>query len=152
VRELAGAGKLALATDSRLSGEFDLLAELKKAAGTGQVDARGLFLAVTRDAARLLGLRGRGSIETGARADLVLLPPAESDPPTALIAMERRRIRMVMIAGKPRVAAPELEVLFEKCGLRSSPCRVDGEERLVWRPLVKQQERCAAREPGFETG
>jgi cytosine/adenosine deaminase-related metal-dependent hydrolase len=43
VAELAQAGKLALGSDSRLSGEFDLLAELQIAQRSGQLSPQGLF-------------------------------------------------------------------------------------------------------------
>ncbi len=74
VGELARRGRVALGTDSRLSGSRDLLCELKAAREASELDAATLESMVTRDAAVLLRLPDRGVLRVGARADLLVLP------------------------------------------------------------------------------
>ena len=57
VRDLARVGKVALGSDSRLSGERDLLTEMKIALATNQVDAKAIVQMVTCDAASMMRLR-----------------------------------------------------------------------------------------------
>ena len=56
-------GGSALGTDSRLSGEGDLLDELRAAHATRQVSARSLVFAVTAGAAAILRLPSAGRLE-----------------------------------------------------------------------------------------
>jgi SAM-dependent methyltransferase len=67
VSELSASRRLALGTDSRLTGEGDLLAELPAARGMSQLSAAQLFDLVTTGGARLLRVRvgGRGRIRPG---------------------------------------------------------------------------------------
>ena len=58
--ELRQAGRVALASNSRLSGSRDLLDELRCAAATGQASPAELFRMVTTDAAALLRLTSAG--------------------------------------------------------------------------------------------
>jgi cytosine/adenosine deaminase-related metal-dependent hydrolase len=75
VEDLIAAGRVALGSDSRMSGARDLLDELRLAAELSAIDEPGLEALVTRDGARLLRLADRGRIAVGARADLLILPP-----------------------------------------------------------------------------
>ncbi len=151
VGDLAAAGKLALGTDSRLTGEIDLLAELRAAAATDQLDSRQLFAAVTRDAASLLRLSDRGQLANGRVADIVLLPPPRPDPFSTLLRLERKQIELVMIAGRPRLGALRFAELFRHSNEKVSDCRVDGEERLLAEPLARRHRRNSVQEAGLET-
>jgi cytosine/adenosine deaminase-related metal-dependent hydrolase len=74
VEDLIAAGRVALGSDSRMSGAGDLLAELRLAEELVSIDEAALEALVTRDSARLLRLPDRGVIAVGALADLLVLP------------------------------------------------------------------------------
>jgi cytosine/adenosine deaminase-related metal-dependent hydrolase len=151
VQALAQAGQLALGSDSRLSGEFDLLAELKVAHETGQLSPQQLFQTVTTNAARLLRLSegGQGQISLGAPADLVLLPPSlPSDPFLPLVNFNRSQLDLVMIAGRPLVASPQAQPLFEATRTRFIPLSVDGTQKLLAHPIATRLKQATISEPG----
>jgi len=74
VGDLIAAGRVALGSDSRMSGARDLLDELRIAGELVPIDESRLEALVTGDSARLLRLPDRGVIAVGARADLLVLP------------------------------------------------------------------------------
>lgn len=94
VGELIEHGRIALGTDSRLSGARDLLTELKVARELGGLDDGTLESLVTTNSARLLGLADRGVLEAGAVADILVLPPMP------IASASRTDIRLVMSRGK----------------------------------------------------
>jgi cytosine/adenosine deaminase-related metal-dependent hydrolase len=152
VTGLAQAGKLALGSDSRLSGAFDLLAELRAADRTNQLSPQALFKTVTTDAARLLRLRsgGQGLIRVGGAADLVLLPPVGAvDPFAALLHIDRSRLELVLADGRPLVGAARLAEIFEATRTTACPVVVDGWPKLVPRPLVKRLRQAKVSESGL---
>jgi len=111
-RPLASDGRLALGTDSRLSGSKDLLDELRVAREVSGLGARDLLRLVTTDAARVLGLPGAGRLDPGADADLLALEDPGGDPYEALLAATPASVRAVVRAGVPRVAAAGLSERF----------------------------------------
>ncbi len=128
-------GGLVLGSDSRISGERDLLAELARVRElTGWHEAR-LEAWVTEGAARLLGLHDRGRLAPGLRADLVALPAG-----LPLSRATRADLRLVVVAGLPLYADADLG---EALGL--VPVRVDGRAKAIAPHLVG-----AAEEPGLE--
>lgn len=152
VGELAEVGKLALGSDSRLSGEFDLLAELKVAHQTGQLSPQALLRAVTEDAARILRLRegGLGWIAEGGTADLVLLPPPlPLDPFARLLEVTRAQIELVMLGGRPLVGSPRLQPVFEATKTQFVPVCLDGVEKLMSQKLAMQIKKSSVQEPGL---
>lgn len=154
-QELSQAGKLALGSDSRLSGEFDLLAELQVAHQAGQLSPQALFRSVTWDAARLLRLRegGRGQIIPGGPADLVLLPPpVETDPFARLLDLTRAQIELVLLAGKPVVGSPRMQPVFEATKTRFDSVAVDEIEKLMSQELIGRVRKAWVAEPGLEIG
>ncbi|MBE7553571.1 MAG: amidohydrolase family protein [Anaerolineales bacterium] len=152
VGELAEAGKLALGSDSRLSGEFDLLAELKVAHQAGQLLPQALFRAVTEDAARILRLRevGLGRVAEGGMADLVLLPPPiPPDPFVRLLEVTRAQIELVMLGGRPLVGSPRLQPVFEATKTQFVPVCLDGVEKLMSQKLAMRTKKASVQEPGL---
>lgn len=152
VAELARAGKLALGSDSRLSGEFDLLAELQIAHRTGQLSPQSLLETVTTGAARLLRLRegGLGHIAIGGPADLVLLPASSLTDPFAVLAhLDRSQLRLVLLAGKPLVGSPEMQPVFEATRTKSARVKVDGVEKLLPAKLMARLQKLSVHEPGL---
>jgi len=149
VGELAAAGRVALGSDSRLTGERDLLGELRCAAGTGQVSAATLFEMVTTRAAALLRLPEAGRLAPGTAADLLVLPATLADPFENLIAAERGQVTLVMVGGEalygdraliPSVLAAEAE---------AAPIVLDGSLKWLRRGLAERLWANCAQEPGL---
>ncbi len=152
VAELAQTGKLALGSDSRLSGEFDLLTELRLAHSTGQLSLAALLGLVTTAPANLLRVRhgGLGQIAVGGLADLVLLPPPlPADPFARLVDLSRADLLLVMLGGQPVVAAPVMRPVFEATRTRFAPVNLDGVEKLLTEKLVARLKQSTVSEPGL---
>jgi len=133
-------GRLALGSDSRISGGRDLLAELALARElTGWRDER-LEAWVTEVAARLLGLPDRGRLAPGLRADLIALPQG-----LALAGATRADLRLVVVGGRPLYADPDLGA---ELGL--VPVRVDGRIKSLAPHLVAALRETPLQEPGLE--
>ncbi|MEW6321767.1 MAG: amidohydrolase family protein [Acidobacteriota bacterium] len=152
VRAFDDADRLALGSDSRLSGEGDLLDELRAAYATRQLSPQGLSRIVTEGAGRLLRLPSAGRLVPGAPADLVVLQAAAADPFEVLVSASRRDVRLTMIGGAPQVAVPELAPVFRATRTACEPARLDGAPRLVARWLARRVARLRLQEPGFEVG
>lgn len=150
VRKFSARGHLALGTDSRLSGEGDLLDELRAAHETGLLRQRDLLRAVTTDAASVLRLRHRGRLAEGLPADLAIVPAGTDDPSHALIAARRADLRLVMIGGRPAVADPDLAEVFAVRCVEAAPVRLDGRAKILDAALAERARRATIREPGLE--
>jgi cytosine/adenosine deaminase-related metal-dependent hydrolase len=150
VRAFDDADRLALGSDSRLSGERDLLDELRAAHATRQLSAEGLARTVGAGAAQLLRLNECGRIEIGAPADLTVLRPAESCPFDSLVSASRSDVRLTMIDGKPAIGEALLARVFDATGVDSSPAVLDGTPRLIARWIGRHVARMRLQEPGFE--
>jgi cytosine/adenosine deaminase-related metal-dependent hydrolase len=150
VRAFDDADRLALGSDSRLSGEGDLLDELKAAQATRQLSAEGLARTVTTGAAQLLRLKSAGRLAASVPADLTIVRPVAPCPFDSLVAATRADIRMTMIDGKPCVAEATLAAAFEASGVAAVPARVDGAPRVVARWIGRYASAMRLQEPGFE--
>jgi cytosine/adenosine deaminase-related metal-dependent hydrolase len=150
VRAFDDADRLALGSDSRLSGRRDLLDELQSAHATRQLSAEGVARAVTTGAADLLRLKPRGQIVVGRAADLVVIQPNQLCPYDTLVSAGRQDIRLTMIGGEPRVADPLLAKVFDATRTERSRATLDGVPRLVARWIGRHVARMALQEPGFE--
>jgi cytosine/adenosine deaminase-related metal-dependent hydrolase len=150
VGELARAGRVALGSDSRLSGSPDLLHELQCAAATGQTSPAELFRMVTADAAALLRLPHAGRLAPGGPADLMVVRPLAADPYETLILAARRDVGLVMVDGRPAVAEDALAAVFEATRVDTRPVKVDGRSSLLAARLAGQLRRAACSEPGLE--
>ena len=143
VSDLIAADRVALGTDSRLSGSRDLLAELNVAAGLG-VEPATLERLVTTAGARLLRLSDRGVLRAGASADLLVVPKGYE-----LTQLARADVRLVLIEGVPRYADGDYA---ESLGLRAAfaDVQVDGRTKLLARDLLERLSSNRAREAGIE--
>lgn len=150
VRAFDDADRLALGSDSRLSGDGDLLDELKAAHATRQLSAEGLARIVTTGAARLLRVRDAGRLAQGAPGDLVIIRALRPCPFDALVAAGRTDVRMTMIGGRPCIAEPALAPAFKAARLSSMQAVVDGNPRLIAGWIGRQLSRMRLQEPGFE--
>jgi len=148
VRDLACAGRVALGSDSRLSGERDLLRELKCAAQTGQVDAQALFRMTTSDAAALLRLPQAGRIAMGRPADLLLLPRRGDDPYQTLVNAERKDVELVVLNGQPRLGALAFAPLFAALRTETRRVEVDGAIKWLEQRLAQRLAAGSIGEPG----
>jgi cytosine/adenosine deaminase-related metal-dependent hydrolase len=150
VRAFDDADRLALGSDSRLSGEGDLLDELKAAYATRQLSAEGLARIVTSGAAQLLRLPAAGRVAAGVPADLTVVRPLAACPFDTLVSATRSDVRMTMIDGQPCVAEPPLAGAFTAAAVAAMPARVDGAPRLVARWIGRHVSDMRLQEPGFE--
>lgn len=172
-RPLAAAGRLALGSDSRLSGARDLLDELCGIRERDELDAATALGLVTCDAARIFGLAGRGSFDPGAHADFIVirdvrgesfassLPQESRRPCGSELANERRTpqsrlldglrradLRAVIRAGRPCIADPDFAQWFDAAGVPAIAVTLDGQPKLV--DAVLADPALMALEPGFE--
>ena len=144
VSQLAARGRVALGTDSRLSGSADLLDELRVAGQLDAVDESTLESLVTRDGARLLRLPDRGELRAGARADLLVLPAR-----ARLTQARRAEVRLVLTDGVVRYGDAD-------CARRAAPrarlteVRVDGRPKLLDSHVAQALSRARVREFGLE--
>lgn len=144
VAELAANGRVALGTDSRLSGARDLLEELRVAAQCGDLDEQTLESLVTRDGARLLRLQDRGALHANARADLVVLPPNGR-----LGTVSRSDVRLVMIDGMVRYGDEHYARRIEPESAWAH-VRVDGKPKVLRLRIAELLACASVSEPGLE--
>jgi cytosine/adenosine deaminase-related metal-dependent hydrolase len=144
VADLITAGRVALGTDSRLSGARDLLEELRLASRITGLDELALESLVTRDGADLLRLSDRGALRPGLRADLLVLPAR-----TRLAAAARADVRLVMVGGAARYGDSD-------CAGRFAPSTewvhvlVDGRPKVLHGHTAELLAHARAAEPGLE--
>ncbi len=150
VAGLAAAGRVALGTDSRLSGGRDLLSEMGIAAASKQVDAQSILRMVTVDAARILRLPDAGVLRKEAFADLMVLPGRRSNPFEDVLEADRSGIRLVLMGGKAQVADIDLSPVFAATQVKSAEVCLDGRRKLMAASLVERLGRAQAKEPGLE--
>lgn len=160
VKELAAQGRLALGSDSRLSGGRDLLDELRIArycwdaatlrpnsdAAPQQLTPAALLRAVTCDAARILRLNEVGRIAPRMRADLVILPRPTGAPCDFIGRVRRDELRAVIVNGRLRIADPDFAPLLPD----AVPTRLDGRPKILARDLAQRYARCTIPEPGLQ--
>jgi len=125
VRDFSDAGLLAIGSDSRLTGERDLLDELRVARNTKQISQEALLRAMTTDAANILRLRDVGRIERGMRADLLILPKELAWAADALGDISRADLRAVILGGVLCVADSDFASLMPN----AARARLDGREK-----------------------
>lgn len=150
VRAFDDADRLALGSDSRLSGERDLLDELRCAHETRQLSAEGLARTIGAGAAQLLRLEDGGRIEAGHRADLVVLRANATCPYDTLVSASRADVRLTMISGEPAIAESSLAGAFDAGAIDTSAAVLDGSPRLVARWIASHVSKMQLSEPGFE--
>lgn len=141
VRPLLERGCLLLGSDSRISGERDLLDELPLARELAGLSEPELEALLTARAAERLCLPDRGRLQAGLLADLLVLPAG-----LRLSEARRADLRLVMLGGRPRCAHPLLARYWEAEML---PVELDGQPRWLARELAQQLAGAEAQEPGL---
>jgi len=147
-RRLHAAGRLALGSDSRLSGARDLLEEMRGIAARGELDSSQLLELATSQAARILRLPLRGSLVPGAPADLVVVEDRGGNGIDSLTGIGRSEIRAVVRGGVPRIADPDFAEWFAATGVDTVPVTLDGKPKLLAGSLADPA--LIALEPGLE--
>jgi cytosine/adenosine deaminase-related metal-dependent hydrolase len=144
VAALAARGRVALGTDSRLSGTGDLLDELRLVGQLGVVDDSSLEALVTSDSARLLRLRDRGELRAGSRADILILPAR-----TRLAAATRADVRLVLVDGIVRYGDRDCAQCVAPHG-EWTDIRVDGRAKILDSHIAELLSRARTSESGLE--
>jgi cytosine/adenosine deaminase-related metal-dependent hydrolase len=144
VTSLASLHRVALGTDSRMSGERDLLSELAAAQKACQLDDLALESMVTCDAARLLGLNDRGTLEPGALADMLILPAH-----ARLCQATRSDIRLVMLNGQIRLGDMHYVAQLAP-SMQWVEIELDSHAKLMDSALSTQLIQLGIHEPGLE--
>jgi cytosine/adenosine deaminase-related metal-dependent hydrolase len=144
VEWLAQRGRVALGTDSRLSGARDVLDELRVARECSGLGDSLLESMVTQGAAGLLRLADRGALKPGLLADLLVVP---ADRP--LSGLARTDIRLVVLGGIPRYA-DEVHAPMVAPPAFWSRIRVDGRPRMLESTLTRAMSAAGCREAGVD--
>jgi cytosine/adenosine deaminase-related metal-dependent hydrolase len=146
-RRLFDAGRLALGTDSRLSGGRDLLDELGGAVALGELTPAELLRLVTADAARLLAIPEAGGLAPGQSADAVIVRDDGGAPASVLVTTRRADLRAVVRDGRPVLGDPDLASWFAAAGVEVVAVTLDGHPKLLARAHAR--EAAVALEPGL---
>lgn len=143
--------RIALGSDSRISGERDLLDELKVAQRASAVTPAELLHMVTTGPAELLRLKSAGQIAIGRPADLTVLPNHAGDAGAALMNASRKDVKLVMIAGRPFVGDAEFAPVFKERRVSTRPALVDYTYKLLDESVARLLARSPIGEPGVKT-
>ena len=146
-RRLYEARRLALGTDSRLSGARDLLDEMRAIATRGELSHAQLLALATTQAANILRLPLRGSLVPGSRADLVIVEDRGGEA-RSLVGIRRSDIRAVVRDGIPWIADPDFAEWFAISGMEPVAVTLDGRPKLMARSLAEPA--LVDLEPGLE--
>jgi cytosine/adenosine deaminase-related metal-dependent hydrolase len=146
-RRLCEAGRLALGSDSRVSGARDLLDELCRVIDSAGLTTPQLLSLVTTHAASMLRLPSRGRLVPGMHADMVIVEDIGGDPMRSLLGIERSQIRAVVRDGVPQIADPDFADWFAATGTETERVTLDGKPKLLARHLAGAA--LVALEPGL---
>jgi cytosine/adenosine deaminase-related metal-dependent hydrolase len=144
--------RIALGSDSRLTGAADLLDELRVARATRCASADELLSMVTTAPADMLRLRHAGRIAVGSPADFIVVPASGPTPAEALLQMTRRALGLVAVGGRPMVGDWKFASAFRARGNSARSLIVDGAPKLVDSGLARRIAGCPIREPGITLG
>ena len=131
IRPLIASQRVALGSDSRLTGSLDLLSEIQIAWQTQQVDAQTLFRMVTVDAANILRLPHAGQLAPGSLADFIIVPASRPDPFLNLIHTDRSSLRLVMLGGRACIGDEDMSAVFDATQLNPVHVRLDQRHKLL---------------------
>jgi cytosine/adenosine deaminase-related metal-dependent hydrolase len=141
---LAKQGRVALGTDSRLSGARDLLEEMRVAREHSGLSEALLESIVTLRSAELLRLPDRGVLQVGALADLVVLPAG-----LPLSRASRTDIELVVLGGRARYA-DEAHAKMLAPTTHWAQVMVDGCPRMLESTLAQALARATCHESGLD--
>jgi cytosine/adenosine deaminase-related metal-dependent hydrolase len=149
MRDVSRGARVALGTDSRISGARDLLDELRVAqAVSPDVESEHLLAMVTRNAADIIRQPRAGRIAVGLPAVLIVVPALADTAAESLLAVSRRDLRLVMVGGRPLVGDVGLSAVFAARQTVARPLCVDGVEKRSDASLVRRIASLPIVEPG----
>jgi cytosine/adenosine deaminase-related metal-dependent hydrolase len=136
--QVTGFPNIALGSDSPLSGEGDLLDEIRLAHLEIGVPAPLVYELVTSTSARLLRLSaGEGGLQPGSKADLLVVRDRELTPAQTLVELTWRDVDLVMQSGRIVLLSATLADRIPselKEGLQQ--ISIEGVDRLVCAPVT----------------
>jgi len=142
LRRLFAAGRLALGTDSRLTGPRDLLDELAVARVHSDFSEGELLQLVTGRALELL--------RATAANDFIIIRSAEGAALGGLRGLQRAQLRAVIRNGEPLIADPDFEDWFAALDVPWVSVCLDGEPKLCRRDALGPEAAASwALEPGL---
>ncbi|HEX3470715.1 MAG TPA: amidohydrolase family protein [Silvibacterium sp.] len=130
---------VALGTDSPLTASGDLLDEIRLVHQELGVPAPFVYDLVTSRAAQLLRLRrGEGNLQTGAKADLIVVKDRQLTPAETLVQMSWRDVELVMEEGRIVLLSSSLaERIPYELREGMEEIFIDGVKRLLRAPVQK---------------
>jgi cytosine/adenosine deaminase-related metal-dependent hydrolase/SAM-dependent methyltransferase len=136
--ELRSLPFVALGSDSPLTGDGDLLDEMRFARKCGATPEE-LFAMVTTSAAQVLRMRsGEGTLRADAPADFFAVADRGESPAETLAKLSFENVKLVVIGGEVRLAAPELlDRLDATMTAGLEPVRIDGHVRWVRQEVLR---------------
>jgi cytosine/adenosine deaminase-related metal-dependent hydrolase len=143
-------GRVALGTDSRLSGSRDLLDELQVATREGRLTPDERLALVTSAPAAVLRCAHLGRLAPGAFADLIVLPARGGSAGEALSACRRHDLQLVVLDGRPRLGGRQWAEVFRARGVASAAMRLDGDDRIADAKMLRAAVQFGMHEPGVQ--
>jgi len=141
--------RIAIGTDSRITGSHDLLEELRAARSAAAVPASDLLGMITHGAADVVRQPRAGRIAPGMPSDLVVVPPIADSAAEAVLAATRRDVQLVTIGGRPIIG--DRGIAGRVFGARAAPHKplcVDGVRKVADAAFVRRIAGCPILEPG----
>ncbi len=141
--------RIAIGTDSRITGTRDLLDELRVARSSAPLTTSELLAMVTSTAADILRQPYAGRLTRGAPADLVVVPPLAGSPGESLLEASRKDLQLVVVGGQPLVGDRAFAAeVFTARHVSARPLTVDGTSKIAAAPLVRRISGSPIQEPG----
>lgn len=128
---------VALGSDSRLTADGDLLAEMTAAKTTSQCDWGCVLEAVTHRAAHILGLNDIGHLNPGAKAHWI-----------AGFSPQRADLTLIVHGGVPQIGDPDMMAKFPH--VKTVPAMLDSRPKAIHRKLAERIWKCTLKESGLE--
>lgn len=135
---------VALGSDSRLTADGDLCAEIVCALPTAQCDGDCVVQALLNRASYILGSADRGHLNTSAWADFSVFSGNSS------FVSGRAIISLIVRGGIPQIGDPDLMAKFPY--VRTVEALLDGVPKAINLHLARRIARCSLQEPGLELG
>jgi cytosine/adenosine deaminase-related metal-dependent hydrolase/SAM-dependent methyltransferase len=134
---IANLHRVALASDSPITAQGDLLDEVRHAASNIGVAPEKIYALVTTQAADILRLKhGEGTLRPGSRADFIAVRDDGTPPAQRLAALTYRDVELVIIRGRVQLASPSLMKRLPKSATRGlQSLTVEGEVRYIRAPV-----------------
>ncbi len=129
IRQLLGRVRVALGTDSTLTGSPTLLDEMRVAAESCLALPEEILKMVTVTPCDVFGLAETGRIETGGIADLVVVPESERKAAETLLATSPSEVMLVVVGGEVRMSRPQF---VGALNLGQPNCLIEGRQRWLW--------------------